>query len=183
MEEEIDLIKNEELKKFAKYCMERVPEYFFKVAASSTGKYHPAYTLGEGGLVRHVKAAVKIAESLLTLEQNQNLDHDVIIFALIFHDCLKHGKEDKGHTEFLHPKLAADFIWDLYLEYVNYPDSKDIKGIAIDDICDCIDSHMGEWNTNKYTDEMLETPYTDNEKFVHVCDYLASRKFINVEVN
>ena len=74
MEEEIELIKDEELKKFAKYCMDKVPEYFFHVAASSTGKYHPAYTLGEGGLVRHVKAAVKIADCLLSLEQNKNLD-------------------------------------------------------------------------------------------------------------
>lgn len=178
MEEEINLIKNEDLRKFATYCMEKVPEYFFKVAASSTGKYHPAYTLGEGGLVRHVKAAVKIAESLLELEQNKNLDHDVIMFALIFHDCLKHGKQDSGHTEFLHPKLAADFIWD---SFCDYSDREKIMGI--DDICDCIDSHMGEWNTNKYTDEILETPLTDNEKFVHMCDYLASRKFITVEVS
>ena len=84
MKEEIELIKNEELKKFAYFCMDKVPKYFFKVAASSTGKYHPSYTLGEGGLVRHVKAAVKIANSLLDLEQNQDLNRDCIIFALIF---------------------------------------------------------------------------------------------------
>ena len=179
MEEEIKLIKDEYIRNFAIHCMERVPEYFFKVAASSTGKYHPAYTLGEGGLVRHVKAAVKIAESLLQLEQNKNLDHDTIIFALIFHDCLKHGKEDSGHTEFLHPKLAGDFIWDLYIDY---PDEGEKYKIQIDDICDCIESHMGEWNESKYDDEILETPLTDNEKFVHMCDYLASRKFINVDL-
>lgn len=179
MEDEIDLIKNEELKKFAKYCMERVPEYFFKVAASSTGKYHPAYTLGEGGLVRHVKAAVKIAESLLELEQNKHLNHDTIIFALIFHDCLKHGKEDSGHTEFLHPELADDFIWNLYLDY---PECKKLSEIQIEDICDCIATHMGEWNTNKYSIEELLKPTTYEEKFVHMCDFLASRKFITVEV-
>lgn len=176
MEEEIELIKDEDLKKFAKYCMEKVPDYFFKVAASSTGKYHPTYTLGEGGLVRHVKAAVKIAECLLSLEQNKNLNHDVIIFALIFHDCLKHGKEDSGHTEFLHPIMAADFIDDCYVEY-----GKRIK--VIEDIECCIDSHMGEWTTNKYTTAKLPKPETDNEKFVHMCDFLASRKFITVEVN
>ena len=179
MEEEIKLIKNEELRKFAEYCMEKVPEYFFKVAASSTGKYHPAYTLGEGGLVRHVKAAVKIAESLLELEQNNYLDHDTVIFALIFHDCLKHGKEDSGHTEFLHPDLAADFIWDLYLDY---PECKKLSEIQIEDICDCIASHMGEWNESKYCNEKLDTPQTAEEELVHTCDFLASRKFITVEV-
>ena len=177
MKEEIELIKNEELKKFAYFCMEKVPQYFFKVAASSTGKYHPAYTLGEGGLVRHVKAAVKIASCLLDLEQNQNLNRDCIIFALIFHDCLKHGKEESGHTVFLHPKLAADFIWDLAHEYQGKLNEQ-----LIEIICNCIDSHMGEWNTNKYDTETLEKPFTEEEKFVHMCDYLASRKFLNVEV-
>lgn len=175
MKEEIELIKNEELKKFAYFCMEKVPKYFFKVAASSTGKYHPAYTLGEGGLVRHVKAAVKIANCLLDLEQNQNLDRDCIIFALIFHDSLKHGKEDTGHTEFLHPIIAADFIEDCYSEY-----GKRISNI--DHILTCIDSHMGEWNTSKYSTTNLPKPETEEEKFVHMCDYLASRKFLNVEL-
>ena len=179
MEEEINLIKNEDLRKFAEYCMEKVPEYFFKVAASSTGKYHPAYTLGEGGLVRHVKAAVKIAESLLELEQNKYLDHDTVIFALIFHDCLKHGKEDSGHTEFLHPDLAADFIWDLYLDY---EECKKLNEIQIEDICNCIAAHMGEWNTSKYSEKELDKPQTVEEELVHTCDFLASRKFITVEV-
>ena len=179
MEEEIELIKDEELRNFAKYCIERVPEYFFKVAASSTGKYHPTYTLGEGGLVRHVKAAVKIAESLLELEQNDDLDHDVIIFALIFHDCLKHGKEDSGHTEFLHPVMAADFIWDLFVEY---PELDTSKSNLIETICNCIETHMGKWNTNKYSVEELLKPVTMEEEFVHMCDFLASRKFITVEV-
>lgn len=174
LKEEIELIKDEKLKEFAYYCMERVPEYFFHVAASSTGKYHPAYTLGEGGLVRHVKAAVKIADSLLNLEQNKNLDRDCIIFALIFHDCLKHGKEDSGHTEFLHPKIASDFILNLYDEYDGF-----FRNMI--EILNCISTHMGEWNESKYSDETLFKPTSDEEKFVHMCDYLASRKFINVE--
>ena len=42
-------------------------------------------------------------------------------------------------------------------------------------------SHMGRWNTNEYNpDIILPLPKTVEEKFVHMCDYLASRKFINV---
>ena len=175
LKQEIELIKNEELKEFAYHCMEHVPEYFFHVAASSTGKYHPSYTLGEGGLVRHVKAAVKIADSLLSLEQNHHLDRDCIIFALIFHDCLKHGKEDSGHTEFLHPEMASDFIQELY-------DKQDVSISNMCAILNCIDCHMGEWNTSKYSEKSLEKPTSHEEQFVHMCDYLASRKFINVEV-
>lgn len=179
MEEEIELIKDEELREFAKYCMERVPEYFFHVAASSTGKYHPDYTLGEGGLVRHVKAAVKIADCLLSLEQNQGLNRDCIIFALIFHDCLKHGKEDSGYTVHEHPELAADFISDMYDEY---PNANCLYNDQINNICECIDSHMGEWNTSTRSDRILPKPRAEEEQFVHMCDYLASRKFITIEV-
>ena len=47
------------------YLIDSLPDYFFEVAAASTGKYHPKYAQGEGGLVRHTKAAVKIAYELL----------------------------------------------------------------------------------------------------------------------
>lgn len=176
---EIELIRNVHLKEFAYYTMKLVPDYFFHVAASSSGKYHPNYALGEGGLVRHVKAAVKIAESLLELEQNKHLDHDTIIFALIFHDCLKHGKEDCGHTEFLHLIHARQFILE---NYNNYSKKNDIDPTLIDSIYDCIGCHVGEWNTSKYSDDSLLKPFYEEEKFVRMCDYLASRKFIEVEV-
>ena len=38
------------------------PEYFWYVPASSTGKYHPDFAQGEGGLIRHTKAAVCVAQ-------------------------------------------------------------------------------------------------------------------------
>ena len=68
---ELESIHSEELKKFAEEAIGKLPDYFFEVAASSTGKYHPSYAIGPGGLVRHTKAAVNIASDLLNLEQNQ----------------------------------------------------------------------------------------------------------------
>ena len=66
-EKEINLIKNEQIKNFIRDFLKQVPDYFFKTAASSTGKYHPSYALGEGGLVRHTKAAVRIAYELFRI--------------------------------------------------------------------------------------------------------------------
>ncbi len=60
-EKEIDWIHSQAVREFAKYCVNNLPEYFFTVPASSSGKYHPSYALGDGGLVRHTKAAVTIA--------------------------------------------------------------------------------------------------------------------------
>jgi hypothetical protein len=48
-------------------------------------------------------------------------------------------------------------------------------------ICDCVASHMGSWNTDyKTKKEILPKPITSMEKFVHLCDYLASRRFLEV---
>ena len=55
-EKEIGWIHSEKIAKFATYCVNNLPAYFFTVPASSSGKYHPSYALGDGGLVRHTKA-------------------------------------------------------------------------------------------------------------------------------
>ena len=48
-------------------------------------------------------------------------------------------------------------------------------------ISNCIKSHMGQWNTDyKTKEEILPKPVTELEKFVHLCDYLASRKLLEV---
>ena len=39
---------------------------------------------------------------------------------------------------------------------------------------------MGKFNTNNYSDIVLPIPNTVTEKFVHMCDFLSSKKFLNV---
>ena len=63
--DEINYIKDEKLRNSLSKLVELLPSYFFKEAASSTGKYHPKYALGEGGLLRHTKAGVRIGYELL----------------------------------------------------------------------------------------------------------------------
>ena len=64
-ETEIEYIKEDRIKKDACYLIEKLPEYFFNVPASSSGKYHPIYASKEKGLLKHTKAAVRIAHELL----------------------------------------------------------------------------------------------------------------------
>ena len=106
-EEELTLIKNDEIREITARLLDGAPEYFWHVAASSSGKYHPAYALGEGGLVRHVKAAVRFANHLFVINDFTEKEQDYIISALLLHDILKHGKDgDVGHTVFEHPILG-----------------------------------------------------------------------------
>ena len=167
--EELSTIKDDEIRATTARLLDGAPEYFWHVAASSSGKYHPSYALGEGGLVRHVKAAVKFANHLFVISNFTDKEQDYIISALLLHDILKHGKDgDEGHTVFEHPILAADYIRENATgEYANVVSS-------------LVSTHMGQWTTSKYSSVVLQAPVTELQKFVHECDYLASRKDIEV---
>ena len=174
---EFKLIRDSKLRDLVIEYMEKyVPDYFYVIPASSTGKYHPKYTLGEGGLVRHTKACVVIAEELLALEQYETLDHDEIISALLVHDTFKQGLETGGHTMFEHPIYSAKAFTLFAKEY--HPE---MIGVALR-VSKLVISHMGQWNTSKYSRSVLPKPQTASEKFVHMCDYLASRKSITIDV-
>lgn len=169
---ELSYIVNDTLRTFIAQCLDGLPDYFRHIGASTSGKYHPPYTLGEGGLVRHTKAAVGIAKDLIRAELpfaeiENSIDCDIVYSSLLLHDGLKCGMwEDK--TAFDHPLLMAERV-------------KEIGGEFADDIAKCISSHMGKWNTSDCSDVILPKPETDREKCVHLCDYLASRK--NIEVH
>ena len=64
-EREIGYLKNPKYKENIKILIQLLPDYFFEIPASSTGKYHPSFALGEGGLVRHTKVVVRMGHELL----------------------------------------------------------------------------------------------------------------------
>ena len=177
-EKEYLYIKNEDLKEDAKYLVSHLPDYFFTVDASSTGKYHPKYAAGEGGLARHVKSACKFAYELLSNpligKPYSDSDKDLIIIALLIHDGLKYGSVKEQYTRFDHPILASEYA-------KNNRDNLKMTSEELDKMADAVASHMGPWNTNSYSDVTLPIPKAPMEKFVHMCDYLASRRFINLD--
>ena len=59
-EVELTYLKSDRIRKACLAMTKLLPDYFYEVPASSTGKYHPSYSLGEGGLLRHSKAAMRI---------------------------------------------------------------------------------------------------------------------------
>lgn len=177
---ELNYIKDDELRKFVSQILDNLPDYFRHIGASTSGKYHPAYTLGEGGLVRHTKAAVGIAKELIRADLPftnvmDDTDEDIIYASLILHDGLKCGMwEDK--TAFNHPLLMSDFIWNEYDNEMCLLERNNYNSLLIERISKCIESHMGKWNTNPDYDFTLPTPKTGLQQLVHLCDYLASRK-------
>ena len=94
-EKELSFIKNERLKENAKIILNNLPDYFYKIQAASTGKYHPNYALGDGGLVRHTKAAVNFANNLFGIYKLDDHTKDLIIISLLIHDGLKKGFDEE----------------------------------------------------------------------------------------
>ena len=173
--EEISYIKNDKIKKSLIYMINKLPDYFFIVPAASTGKYHPMYASGEGGLLRHTKAAVRIAYELLNDpaigDKYTSDEQDLMLMGLLLHDGLKLGKEESKYTKFDHPILMANYIEE---EKANLELTDSERNLVMD----VIKTHMGPWITDYDGNEILEKPKTKYQNFVHMCDYLASRKCI-----
>ena len=92
--EEIKYIKDKDRQEDIKILIGMLPDYFFMIPASSTGKYHPKFASGKNGLVRHTKVAVRIAYELMNnpaLNNFTNREKDLMIMALVLHDGLKCG--------------------------------------------------------------------------------------------
>ena len=175
---ELELIKNDRLRRSCEVLLNELPDYFYEIPASSTGKYHPKFALGEGGLVRHTKVAVRIAYEIIKTQSIGNVftddEKDLILISLMLHDGLKEGFPKEKYTKFDHPILAANFVNDK--ANLTELTSEEVKLISTN-----ISSHMGEWNKSDYSDVTLPLPKNKYQKMVHMCDLLASRKFINVE--
>ena len=176
-EKEYKMIKNTENRENLKKLVSLLPDYFFKVAASSTGKYHPEFTLNEAGLVRHSKAAFRIGYELLNNNTIGNVfndeEKDLMLCGILVHDGLKHGLVESKYTVFEHPILMADFIRE-NKDKLTWNDNQ------INFIASIIETHMGEWTVDYKGNEVLKKPSNKYQKFVHMCDFLASRKFLDI---
>ena len=179
-------IVNEDIREFAKVLVDGLPAYVWEVGASSTGKYHPAYSLGVGGLMRHQIAVVRFLNYFFELEQyNTNFtsrEMDLMRVASLIHDGRKSGEQEdyekSKYTKFDHPIQMANVIRSYNGKYLN-PDELEF-------CAHCIESHMGQWSTDRKSSVVLPKPIDEYQQFVHLADYLASRKdltmaFDNVE--
>ncbi len=175
---ELEYIKDSRFLENAKILIGLLPNYFFRVPASSTGKYHPSFACGEGGLVRHTKVAVQIAYELYNddslMKSYTSSEKDLMLIALLIHDGLKLGLEEQEYTRFDHPLLMSNFI----------TDNKKLLTLKDEEIAflkEVIESHMGPWNTNTYSNVVLPKPKNKYQRFVHLCDYLSSKKMFDVK--
>ena len=175
--EELSYIKNDRIRKSAEELIKIIPDYFFEVPASSSGKYHPSFSQNKGGLLRHTKVATIIGYEVLNLEYTNSLytndEKDILLLGIMLHDTQKLGNPPERHTRFDHPLLAAQFIEE-------NKDKTELKKEEIELLKRVVSSHMGQWNKSNYSNIELPKPSDKYEFFVHMCDYLSSKKFLDV---
>ena len=171
-ERELDLIVDEELRSVVKaFLNERVPYYFWECGASSSGKYHPVFSQGYGGLVRHTKAVVMFAEELLRMSSYAYMREeykDYVIAACLLHDTYKYGSADTmDKDEYANHATKAAYAFKMFCRECDYE--------ASEYLLDAMRGHMGQWSTNRD-----DRPFTSIDRCVHLADYMASRSFIDI---
>lgn len=170
---EIQLIQSEDYRDFVKwYFDEKVGDWFWTSGASSSGKYHPVFAQGEGGLVRHTRSVVMVCEELLRLNTYLYMKDeykDYAIMACLLHDTCKYGAGDEmDKTAYRnHGALASGNVDKAWIEFFEEP-APDLLKMAIR-------SHMGQWVENKD-----DRPFTTLDRLVHLADYIASRSFWDI---
>ena len=172
-EREIGLIKDEKLKEAVRsYMTDCVADWFYEVGASASGKFHPKFSQGIGGLVRHTKAVVMFAEELLKMSSYaymKDIYKDYVIAACIIHDTAKYGLTgEMDKTVYKdHAENAAKLFESWCLTECDY--------VPSELMLNAVKAHMGQWSTNRE-----DKPFTSIDRCVHMADYMASRSFIDV---
>ena len=169
-ERELSYIADDGLKTFCKQLLIEADDYFYTVPASSSGRYHPKFALGDGGLVRHTQAVAYFTNEFIrpelefgTIDRRQG---DLLVISAIAHDIKKQGDGVDGHTVKEHPSLASKFVQHVFDEY-------EFDGVTqsdIDFIRNVVESHMGPWQEPK--------PSSRCQLILFYADFIASRKEI-----
>lgn len=170
---EISLIENEDFRSFVYNFFDyEVGAWFWESGASSSGKHHPEFTKGQGGLVRHTRAVSMICEELLRMNTYAYMKSeykDYARIACLLHDTYKYGSNDTENKDCykIHGLLAASAVkeaWNNFFE----EDAPEL-------LCMAIRSHMGQWTENRE-----DRPFTNIDRLVHLADYIASRDFFDI---
>lgn len=176
---EIEEIPHAGLRLLTANALATAPACFWTMPASTSGKYHPEFAAGAGGLVRHTKAVFYLVQHLLTLHDIGKGEplYSLLLSAALLHDCCKAGTSGQM-TCHEHPLLAAEHVE----KTARTLPPGTVDSTLLRDLLRCIKSHMGRWNKSKHSAISLPLPRTFAEVLLHTADYMASRKHISIDI-
>ena len=164
---EVAQIDDDEIRNFVKMTLDSVDPIHRIKPASSTGKYHPKYAAGEGGLIRHTKVVVRNIIELIRATPAIECEKDELIAAAIIHDMWKYPEgRDHEFTAFDHPALGGQWCKDHGFETIGR----------------LVAAHQGIWTTSRQMPGFEnEQPRKFDEWCLHYSDLLASRTYLRCD--
>ncbi|MDT8434675.1 MAG: HD domain-containing protein [Anaerosomatales bacterium] len=163
--EEVAGIPHRSLSLFVARTLAEAPEGFWTAPASAGGNRHPEWARGEGGLVLHTIAVMRVARSLFGLfEIVDRDDQAVVLSAAALHDVMKGWDGRKwGATRTDHGERAAGWIGER--------DGDPVLAYLVSQVCACVRSHMVQWAG----DPVVYSTAPRLVSVVATADYVASR--------
>jgi hypothetical protein len=173
LKNQIELIQGGIVRDLVLKALNNVNTKFWSAGASSTGKYHPDYSAGNQGLLRHTQSVVYFTSIFCKNLKISQYEKDCLIAAAILHDTCKSGLNwESEYTVHEHPLLAYRLL--------DVNTMNEIEARAWKDINNIIATHMGQWTTSNHSQNVLPKIVNKAQMVMHWADYLGSRKAINV---
>lgn len=174
------LLNNFETDEIRDYCadmIKEIPDYIFTIPSSTSLKFHNKTQCQSHGQIFHVLMFAEVMNYVLGLEyvkeKTNERQRDCLRCTPIFHDAIKCGLNGSQYTVHEHPMLAGEWVRNTSVEHDVDADTK----AYIARLCE---SHSGEWTSTKRSKTVLPKPENDEQFFVHMCDYLASRSNLDM---
>jgi HD domain len=156
-----------------------IPEQFWTASASTTGKYHPSFSVGEGGLVRHTLVNMYWVRRWANFTGAKDADVSVALAAAALHDSYKGGYSAEWTTTVPdHPFIAASEI----RKFAQANAANDGIRAKWFEVATAVWTHMGRFTANPADPKNKEfNPWTLDQmteagKLLALADYAAAQK-------
>lgn len=169
--EQIANIKTEKIRQFTCDVLMRCSDDNARKPASSTGKYHPRYDLGENGLIRHSQMVAYLADVMCrTCDafDNNVVARDVVYASALIHDMKKY-EDGAAHTNNAHPIALSALIREM-----NVNNDADFEAMA-----QCVETHSGKFSELRYPYNgvrEMPRPKTIRQYIVAFADMISAQK-------
>ena len=173
----LNKFETDEIRDYCADMIKEIPDYIFTIPSSTSFKYHNKTQCQQHGQIFHILMFAEVMNYVLGLEyvkeKTNERQRDCLRCTPIFHDAIKCGLNGSQYTVHEHPMLAGEWVRNTSVEHDVDADTK----AYIARLCE---SHSGEWTSTKRSKTVLPKPENDEQFFVHMCDYLASRSNLDM---
>lgn len=173
----LNKFETDEIRDYCADMIKEIPDYIFTIPSSTSFKYHNKTQCQPHGQIFHILMFAEVMNYVLGLEyvkeKTNERQRDCLRCTPIFHDAIKCGLNSSQYTVHEHPMLAGEWVRNTSVEHDVDADTK----AYIARLCE---SHSGEWTSTKRSKTVLPKPENDEQFFVHMCDYLASRSNLDM---